>query len=107
VTPNSRTLTIEAVVENNDGLLKPGQFATVRILQPQTAAAVLVPVRAVRAESGTNYVFVIKDGRAEKRIVQLGQAEADLVEIKSGLVAGEQVATSNVELLNDGTPVRQ
>ncbi len=107
VTPNSRTLTIEAVVENPDGLLKPGQFATVRILQSQTSAAVLVPLRSVRAESGTSYVFVIKDGRSEKRIVQLGQADADLVEIKSGVAAGEQVATSNVELLNDGTPVKQ
>jgi multidrug efflux pump subunit AcrA (membrane-fusion protein) len=107
VTPNSRTMTVEAVVENPDGLLKPGQFATVRILQPQTSSAVLVPLRAVRAESGTSYVFVIKDGRAEKRIVQLGQAEADLVEIKSGVVAGEQVATGNVEILNDGTPVKQ
>jgi multidrug efflux pump subunit AcrA (membrane-fusion protein) len=107
VTPNSRTMTVEAVVENPDGLLKPGQFATIRILQPQTSSAVLVPVRSIRAESGTSYVFVIKDGRAEKRIVQLGQAEADLVEIKSGIVSGEQVATSNVELLNDGTPVKQ
>ena len=107
VTPNSRTMTVEAVVENSDGLLKPGQFATVRIQQPQATSGVLVPLRALRAESGTSYVFVIKDGRAEKRIVQLGQAEADLVEIKSGVVSGEQVATSNVELLNDGTPVRQ
>jgi multidrug efflux pump subunit AcrA (membrane-fusion protein) len=107
VTPNSRTLTIEAVVDNNEGLLKPGQFATVRILQPQTSPAILVPVRSVRAESGTSYVFVINNGHAEKRIVQLGQAEGDLVEIKSGVVAGEQVATSNVELLNDGSPVRQ
>jgi RND family efflux transporter MFP subunit len=107
VTPNSRTLTIEAQVENGEGLLKPGQFATVRILQPQTSPAVLVPLRSIRAESGTSYVFVINNGHAEKRIVQLGQAEADLVEIKSGVVAGEQVATSNVELLNDGTPVKQ
>ena len=81
VTPNSRTMTVEAEVENNDGLLKPGQFATVRILQPQTSPAVLVPLRSVRAESGTNYVFVINSGRAEKRIVQLGQAESDLVEV--------------------------
>lgn len=107
VTPNSRTMTVEAVVENSDGLLKPGQFATVRIQQPQATSGVLVPLRAIRAESGTSYVFVIKDGRAEKRIVQLGQAEADLVEIKSGVTSGEQVATGNVELLNDGTPVRQ
>lgn len=107
VTPNSRTLTVEAVVENGDGLLKPGQFATVRILQPQSTSGVLVPARSIRAESGTSYVFVIKDGRAEKRIVQIGQAEADLVEIKSGVAAGEQIAASNVEILNDGTPVRQ
>ncbi len=107
VTPNSRTMTVEAEVENNDGLLKPGQFATIRILQPQTSPAVLVPLRSVRAESGTNYVFVINNGRAEKRIVQLGQAESDLVEVKSGLASGEQVATSNVELLNDGSPVKQ
>lgn len=107
VTPNSRTLTIEAIVENPEGLLKPGQFATVRILQAQTSPAVLVPLRSIRAESGTSYVFVIKDGRAEKRIVQLGQADADLVEIKSGVAAGEQIAVSNVEILNDGSPVRQ
>ena len=51
--------------------------------------------------------FVIKDGRAEKRIVQLGQTEGDLIEIRTGLSGEEQVATSNVELLNDGTTVRQ
>jgi RND family efflux transporter MFP subunit len=107
VTPNSRTMTVEAEVENNEGLLKPGQFATVRILQPQTSAALLVPSRSVRTEAGTNYLFVIKNGRAEKHIVQLGQTEGDLVEIKSGLAAEEQVATSNVELLGDGVPVRQ
>jgi RND family efflux transporter MFP subunit len=107
VTPNSRTMTVEAQVENSDGSLKPGQFATVRILQPQTSAALLVPSRSVRTEAGTSYVFVIKNGHAEKRIVQLGQTEGDLVEIKSGLAAEEQVATSNVELLSDGMPIRQ
>ncbi|MCA1557850.1 MAG: efflux RND transporter periplasmic adaptor subunit [Acidobacteria bacterium] len=107
VTPNSRTLTVEAEVENGDNLLKPGQFATVRILLPESAPAVLVPARAVRTESGTSRVFVIKDGVAQQRIVQLGQTESDLVEIKSGVAADEIVATSNVELLNDGMPVRQ
>jgi multidrug efflux pump subunit AcrA (membrane-fusion protein) len=107
VTPNSRTLTVEAQVENPDGLLKPGQFATVRILQSQADPAVLVPARAVRTEGGTSRVFVIKDGRAEQRLVQLGQTEGDLVEIKSGVSADEQVTTSNVDLLSDGMPVRQ
>jgi RND family efflux transporter MFP subunit len=107
VAPNSRTMTVEAQVENPGGLLKPGQFVTVRILQPQSDPAVLVPARAVRTESGTSRVFVIKDGRAEQRLVQLGQPEGDLVEIRTGVAADEQVATSNVELLSDGMAVRQ
>lgn len=107
VTPNSRTLTVEAEVDNGDNLLKPGQFATVRILLPQSEPAVLVPARAVRTEAGTSRVFVIKDGIAQQRIVQLGQAEGDLIEIKSGVAADEPVATSNVELLSDGMTVRQ
>ena len=107
VTPNSRTLTVEAEVENGDNLLKPGQFATVRVLLPQSDPAVLVPARAVKTENGTSRLFVIKDGVAQQRIVQLGQTEGDLVEIRTGIAADEPVATSNVELLSDGMTVRQ
>jgi multidrug efflux pump subunit AcrA (membrane-fusion protein) len=52
VTPTSRTLTVEAEIENSSGALKPGQFATVRILQARAAPAVLVPARAVRNRIG-------------------------------------------------------
>jgi hypothetical protein len=52
-------------------------------------------------------VFVIKDGHAQERLVQLGQTEGDLVELKSGVTANENVATSNVEQLSDGMAVRQ
>ena len=107
VSSNSRTLTVEAEVENSSGALKPGQFATVRILQAKAAPAVLVPGRAVRTESGVSRVFVIKNGHAEQRLVQLGQTEGDLVEIKQGIAADEQVATSNVEQLSDGVAVKQ
>jgi RND family efflux transporter MFP subunit len=107
VTATSRTLTVEAEVENSSNVLKPGQFATVRILLPQTAPAVLVPARAVRTDSGTSRVFVIKDGRAYERIIQPGQTEGDLIEIKSGVSADELVATSNLEKLSEGMAVRQ
>jgi membrane fusion protein, multidrug efflux system len=107
VSQTSRTLTVEAEIENSTGVLKPGQFATVRILQSRAQPAVLVPSRAVRTESGVNRVFVIKDGRAQERLVQLGQAEGDLVEIRSGVAADETVATSNIDQLSDGMAVRQ
>ena len=64
VTASSRTLTVEAEVENSGAELKPGQFATIKILMPQSAAAVMVPQRALRTISGATYVFVIKNGFA-------------------------------------------
>ena len=106
VTANSRTLTVEAEIENGSGALKPGQFATVRILQPRPVAAVLVPSRAVVSDAGVNRVYVIKDGHVEQRLVQLGQTEGDLVQVKTGVAADEKVATSNLELLGDGVPVK-
>jgi multidrug efflux pump subunit AcrA (membrane-fusion protein) len=107
VSAQSRTLTVEAEIDNSGGTLKPGQFATVRILQPRTQAAVLVPARAVTTQAGVSRVFVIKDGHAQQRIVQTGQTEGDLIEIKNGVGADEQVATSNLESLSDGMVVKQ
>lgn len=107
VSAASRTLTVEAEIENSSGALKPGQFATVRILQPRAEPAVLVPARAVLTQAGVSRVFVIKDGHAEQRLVQTGQHEGDLIEIKNGVAADEQVATSNLEMLTDGIAVRQ
>ncbi len=107
VSMTSRTLTVEAEIDNGSGALKPGQFGTVRILLPQSEPAVLVPQRALRTISGSTYVFVIKNGHAEQRLVQAGQTEGDLVEIKSGVAADETVASNNVDQLSDGAAVRQ
>jgi len=107
VTTTSRTLTVEAEVENNENLLKPGQFATVRVLLPQSDPVTLVPQRAVKTEGEASRVYVIKDGRAQERVVQIGDKEGDLVEIKNGVAPDETIATSNVEQLKDGMEVKQ
>jgi multidrug efflux pump subunit AcrA (membrane-fusion protein) len=106
VTANSRTLSVEAEIENSNGALKPGQFATVRILQARPAAAVLVPARAVITDAGVSRVYVVKNGHVEQRLVQLGQTEGDLIQIKTGVASDEKVATSNLEQLSDGAPVK-
>jgi RND family efflux transporter MFP subunit len=102
----SRTLIVEAVVPNEDGMLKPGSFATARIEQSSRTPAVLVPASAVRTIGTTARVFVVSGGRVEERIVTVGQPVEDLVEITTGLKAGERVATSKVAELVDGLPVR-
>jgi RND family efflux transporter MFP subunit len=107
VSAQSRTMTVEAEVDNSGGALKPGQFATVRMLQERSEPAVLVPARAIVSEAGVSRLFVIKDGHAEQRVIQTGQTEGDLIEVKSGVAADEQVATSGMERLSDGVAVKQ
>jgi len=107
VSATSRTMTVEAEIENSGNTLKPGQFATVRILQERAEPAVLIPARAVVNEAGVNRVYVIKNGHAEQRLVQTGQTEGDLIEIRNGITADEQIATSNLEQLTDGIAIKQ
>ena len=100
---DSRTLIVEAVVANDDGSLRPGSFATAQIEQAdERARRCWRRSSAVRTVSGTSRVFVVAGGRAEERLVTTGQAVGDLVEITTGLKAGEQVATTNVNQLVDG-----
>ena len=107
VNATSRVLSVEAEVENVSGLLKPGQFATVRITQSKPEPAVMIPASAVRADGDNNKVFVIKDGVAEERQVQIGLLENNLIEVKQGIRENETLATSNLEKLGDGVLVRQ
>lgn len=102
---NQRALTIEAVVPNAGGELKPGLFATARIEQPARTPGLLVRAEAVQTASGTSRLYVVTGERVEERIVTVGQAVDGQVEITSGLKHGERVATKNVASLADGTRV--
>ena len=101
-----RALTVEAAVPNGDAQLKPGMFATALIQQNKKEPAVLVPAAAVRVISGTGRVFVVSGDRVEERVVATGQKVDPLVEVVTGLKAGERVATENVNQLVDGMKVR-
>lgn len=103
---DQRALTVEAVVPNPSGELKPGLFATARIEEREMTPGVLVPANAVLTAAGTSRVYVVNGDKAEDRIVTIGQAVGDLIEITKGLKAGERVATKNLGQLADGVPVR-
>jgi membrane fusion protein (multidrug efflux system) len=103
---DQRALTVEAVVPNSNGELKPGMFATALIQQPNKVQAVLAPSKAVRVVAGTSRVFVIAGDHVDERIVTTGQALDPLVEITTGLKSGERVATENVTQLVDGIKVK-
>jgi RND family efflux transporter MFP subunit len=105
VTASTRALTLEAIVPNPSGRLKPGFFATARIEESEKRPGILVPATAIRTVAGTARVFVIANDRAEERVVMTGQVVGDQVEIVSGLNAGERVAASGLNQLVDGIRV--
>ncbi len=107
VNTTARTLVVEAEVQNSEGLLKPGQFATVRITQSKPEPAVMIPVKAVKTVGDTNSVFVVKDGAAREQFVQLGLLENDMIQVKQGVIEGDLVAVGNLGALTDGVLVRQ
>lgn len=107
VNVQARTLTVEAEVANSDGLLKPGQFATVRITQTKAENAIMIPVSAVKTEGDINKVYVIKDGAAREHLVQLGLLENDMIQVKTGVAEGDAIANGNMNELFDGVLVRQ
>jgi len=97
---------VEAVVRNPGGELAPGLFATARIELPSARPSVVVPAAAVRTEAGVSTAFVVKNDRAELRLVQLGREVAGgNVEIVRGIDKGERVVARPVERLGDGSIV--
>jgi RND family efflux transporter MFP subunit len=103
----SRAFTVEVSVSNADRLLKPGMFATAEIQTASAEDATFVPAAAVLADANTNSrrVFVLENGVARLRVVQVAEEQQGQVRIVSGLKAGEIVATSGLAELFDGAPV--
>jgi len=102
---DQRALTVEAVAENADGRLKPGLFATAAIQQEAPTPALTVPDTAVEAVAGTSRVYVVANGRADERIVTVGEKGPGFVEITSGVSEREQVVSEPRGRVVDGMPI--
>jgi RND family efflux transporter MFP subunit len=101
----TRALTVEAQVANPGNLLRPGMFAKSSLITAPNASAVLVPSKAILTVAGLSKVFVINNGKAEEKIVKLGVADGEMVEIIEGVSSGETLATSNLDRLQTGSAV--
>jgi membrane fusion protein (multidrug efflux system) len=109
VAPNlrssTRDLVFEAAVQNPDGALKPGMFASAR-LTLGTVQLPAVPRTALREDGQTSRAFVVKDGRVEERVVERAATLGDRVAIRAGLTAGDRVLAQVTPNVSDGMAVR-
>ncbi len=103
---DQRALTVEAIASNSDGRLKPGLFATAMIRQAAGVPALLVPSNAIETVAGTSRVYVVKDGKAEARIVTAGDKVGTQVELTSGVSNGDVVVVDPKGRISDGQPVK-
>ncbi len=100
----NRTLTIEAEVPNERGVLRPGSFAKAEIVMGTDQPAVFVPTSSIVVFAGIEKVLIVKDGRSLEKRVTTGRKEKDQVEIVEGIAAGEPVIVEPGNLVG-GQPV--
>jgi RND family efflux transporter MFP subunit len=107
VDSNSRTVSVEAKFANQDLALKPGMFATARILLNGSTRGIFLPRAAILTDPSTNssQVFFVRDGKARVAVVQLGAVDGDMIQILSGITENFVVATNHLQDLFDGEPV--
>jgi membrane fusion protein (multidrug efflux system) len=102
---NTRSVTVRALLSNEDGALKPGMFLNVSLANDERPALV-IPEEALTPEAERQYVYVVDGNKAERREVQIGMRRPGFVEVVSGLNAGEQVVIEGTQKVRDGGEVR-
>jgi cobalt-zinc-cadmium efflux system membrane fusion protein len=105
IDPNTHRLQVRAVIANSDGALKPLMFANFSIITSDEAnSSVGVPQSAVVYEGSEAHVFVANsDGTLAIRPIRIGRANGNMLEVTSGLTAGEKIVTSGSLFIDRAT----
>ena len=104
----SRSLTAEARLQQNDPALRPGMFVQVRLVIDRNAKVVVVPKEAVYTMAGLSKVFTVADGKAREHRITPGQSQDEWIEVPGDKIRpGDLVALNNVQNLTDGAAVER
>jgi membrane fusion protein (multidrug efflux system) len=101
----ARLYDLELMIPNPDGHILPGMFARVELVKAVFEKALTVPLYAVITKGDERFVYVEKDGRAEKRTVELGVLVGWQVQVTAGLKPEERVVVVGHRFLDDGQAV--
>jgi membrane fusion protein (multidrug efflux system) len=105
IDPVTRTLTARAETQNANNELIPGQFIRINLSLENRENAILIPTTAIMPKADGHTIFIIKDGTAHLKDVELGARTANRVEILKGISAGDTVAIAGVPQLKDRAEV--
>lgn len=102
----ARLYDLELEIDNSNGNILPGMFVRADIVKQTIDNAIAVPFFSVISRNDEQFVFVEKDGIAEKRNVRLGIMEKWMVEIAEGLESGENLVVEGHRDIEDKQAVR-
>ncbi|MBE9135701.1 efflux RND transporter periplasmic adaptor subunit [Nodosilinea sp. LEGE 07088] len=102
---DTRTVMVEALIDNPQGRLLSGQYLEMTLLTESKGSTLSVPRSAVMEFSGAPSVWVMAGTMAERRPVETGMDSGDRIEITRGLSPGDQVITSGHSQLVPGVSV--
>lgn len=107
VDATTHTVGVEIEVANKDQRLRPGMYARLS-LDFGTRQALTISDKAIvrQAGSGIRYVYVLKEGKAVYREVELGELQDGRYEVLRGIEPGEQLIISAPSRLKNGTAVK-
>ncbi|MGH7468198.1 MAG: efflux RND transporter periplasmic adaptor subunit [Longimicrobiales bacterium] len=105
VQSTSRTILVKASAPNGSRVLRPGMFIEARLATGTRNNAIVVPEDAVQPLRTANVVWAIADKKASRRVVQLGVRAQGMVEVLSGIEAGELVVVGGLERMAEGMAV--
>jgi membrane fusion protein (multidrug efflux system) len=101
------TIQIQATFPNPNDILRPGQYAKIRVASGVLHNALLVPQGAVLETQGQYQVAVVgSDNKVSMRTVEVGQQAAGLRIIEKGVSPGERVVTEGLQMVHDGMEVQ-
>lgn len=102
----THTYDIRILLDNADHRLLPGMVAKVFLMQADSNTAVTLPVKAIQQSSnGSLFVWVVKDGKASRQEVKVGQAVGNRIIMEGGVEQGTQVIVEGYQKVGQGTPV--
>ncbi len=105
--PQSRQLMARVILDNKEGIFKPGMYARVAIETDRVRSAIVVPREAVqRGKDGSYVVVVDAANKAAHRVVSVGAQDAVGIAIESGVRPGERVVIMSASPIRDGQTVR-
>ncbi len=106
IDPATRTVRLVSEFDNPDEALRPGLFLTIELDLRTRNDALMVPEESLDPVGERAFVFVVRDNRAQRVEVTLGQRLSGEVEVLRGLAASDQVVVRGIQRLRNNAPVR-